>query len=251
MYFLLQITIASLQNLLLEKDTTLSRYQELLKTERMEHSKSCSEFQLELEAIKTRNDDLNRKIKERDSLLEELNRRFSDLEGGSHQSQHHDGVEKGSREVDAADEMSFNLLDSNRIDDIYVTESKEFELAEKQMELQEVDGKWRLADEEVRRLQGQLMEVSKRESGWESALAERDLEVETLNRRLKEEGNTRNTDRSLEELRDMLEEKDRHIHDLTKTLTHFHVRIDWESLFNNHYIFITVPPHFRTTSTTT
>lgn len=208
--------------MLLEKDTTLSRYQELLKTERMEHSKSCSEFQSELDAIKTRNDDLNRKVRERDSLLEELNRRFSD---GSDHQHHVDGVEKGSREVDAADEMSFNLLDSNRIDDIYVTESREFELAEKQMELQEVEGKWRMAEEEVRRLQGQLMEVSKRESGWESALAERDLEVETLNRRLKEEGNTRNTDRSLDELRDMLEEKDRHIHDLTKTLTHFHVRI--------------------------
>lgn len=178
-----------------------------------------------------RNDDLNRKIKERDQLLEDLNKRFSDLEGvqgGVLSSARDPDMEKGSREVDA-DEMSFNLMDSNRIDDIYVTESKEFELAEKQMEIQELTEKLRVSEEEINRLQQRLLDVSKRESGWENVLAEKDLEIESLVRKLKEVGDEKRsdvsmyTDRNIEELKDMLDEKDRHIHDLTRTLHHFHV----------------------------
>lgn len=192
-----------------------------------------------MDSLKSRNDELNRKIKERDLLLEDLNKKFNELENikgfTAMRPERETGVEKGSQEVDQDDhEMSFNLLDSNRIDDIFVDESKEFELAEKQMEIQDMEVKLHHAEEEITRLQNQLIEVSKRESGWESALAEKDFEIENLNRRLKEEdkriGGLGHTDRNLEELKDMLEEKDRHIHDLTRTLTHFHVSITLFSL---------------------
>lgn len=245
--FRLQITIASLQNLLLEKDTTLSRYQDLLKTERMEHNKSCAEYQTEIDNVKCRNDELNRKIQERDVHLEELKRKLSEIKEGQPEAE----VEKGSREMHDDDdpEMSFNLLDSNRIDDIYVNESREFELAEKQMELQELKGRLVVTEEEIQKLQRQLIEVSKRECGWESALAEKDIEIERLKERFlndKVEGGSRagNTifDGNLEDLKEMLEEKDRHIHDLTKTLTHFHVskimrRISYFCLLNTLLFF--------------
>ena len=213
-----------MQNLLLEKDTTLSRYQELLKTERMEHSKSCSEYQSEVETCKVRNAELNEKIRELTAKIHDLeDAREATLPLATNRES---DVEKGALEVDGENEMSFNLLDSNRFEEIYVTESREFELAEKQMEIQELQGKLKVAQDEVTRLQQQLMDVSRRETGWESALAEKDLEIESLIRKLKQmesEGVGSFGDRGIEELKDMLEEKDRHIQDLTRTLEHFHV----------------------------
>lgn len=217
----------------------------------MEHFKSCSEYQTELDTIKSRNDELNRKIKERDFLLDDLNRKFNELEemkGYPAMSAQRENteVEKGSQEVDQDDrhEMSFNLLDSNRIDDIFVDESKEFELAEKQMEIQDMEAKLHLAQEEIVRLQQQLIEVSRRESGWETVLAEKDFEIESLNRKARDEekrgGVLCHTDRNLEELKDMLEEKDRHIHDLTRTLTHFHVRIEFVCIFVDQFRLIII-----------
>ena len=44
------------------------------------------------------------------------------------------------------------------------------------------------------------------------------------------------TRREIEQLREMLEEKDRHINDLTDTLTHFHVNYSTFWRINAHYI---------------
>lgn len=231
-----QITIASLQNLLLEKDTTLSRYQDLLKTERLEHSKSCSEHNTEIDRLKSQCEELTKKIKERDIVVEELKENLSHVERlhegevtlSSHQITERD-IEKGAREVDE-DDRDISLIDSNKfIDEVFIDESKEFELAEKQMEIQELESRLKQSDEEIRRLQGQLMEVSKREGGWEAALAEKDREIENLSRKVKDGGKRQAinfvTPTDVDQLRDLLEEKDRHINDLTETLTHFHVRI--------------------------
>lgn len=225
--------------MLLEKDTTLSRYQDLLKTERLEHSKSCSEHSSEIDNLKFQREELNKKIKERDLLVEELKEKLLQLDRlgdvqvmkpstGIGQFTEND-IEKGSQEIDE-DDREMSLIDSNKfIDEVFIDESKEFELAEKQIEIQELEGRLERAEEEIRRLQNQLMEVSKRESGWENVLEERDREIETLSRRLKEGGKHGSTTSfvghtaDVDQLRDLLEEKDRHINDLTETLTHFHV----------------------------
>lgn len=217
--------------MLLEKDTALSRYQELLKTERLEHSKSCEEFQLEIDSAKAQYDELTRKIKERDEMFDDLNRKFSDLAQirgmpppPPRKSSPELEREKGVQEDEP--ELSFNLLDSAKFEEVFVDESKELELVEKQMELQDAAEKLHAAESEIRRLQHQLIEVSKRERGWDEALAERDLEIESLNRKLKQDVGkslSQCADHNLDEWKTMLEEKDRHIQDLTKTLTHFHV----------------------------
>lgn len=201
----------------------------------MEHSKSCAEFQVELEAVKLQNEESIRKMKERDALLEDYKKLpiSTDLEQSSPiksippNSFRETDIEKGAQEVDTDDaEMSFNLLDSAKFEEVFIDESKEFELAEKQMELQDMEEKLRLAEVEINRLQQQLIDVSNRERGWEAALAERDLDIESLQRKLKDEDRRSVVQGSelgnLDELKEMLEEKDRHIHDLTQTLTHFH-----------------------------
>lgn len=186
--------------------------------------------------MKTLNEQLHQKIRDKESLIDEWNLKFSDMgsvKGEPAIKSRPKDTEKGTQEImqDVDDEMSFNLLDSNRIDDIYATESKEFELAEKQMEIQEMAGKLSSAQEAIERLQQQLIEVCNRERGWETAMAERDFEIENLKERLKDEDKRKASggglfmESNFEDLKEMLEEKDRHIHDLTKTLTHFHVSV--------------------------
>lgn len=210
----LSSTVASLQSLVLEREATLSRYQDLLKVER----KANAELQLANEEV----------VQERDALMEEVQRKRINDQNVEDEKEVVLEVEKGAVEDM---EMSFNLLDSNRLDEMFVSESREFELAEKQMEVEEMTVKCRVAEEEVARLQAQLMEVSQRERGWETAMAERDLEIERLKgeEEKREEKEKRHHHQesgssvSLDGLRELLEEKDRHIHDLTKTLSHFHV----------------------------
>lgn len=45
------------------------------------------------------------------------------------------------------------------------------------------------------------------------------------------------TRREIEQLREMLEEKDRHINDLTDTLTHFHVCLTLNNIYKQNFQF--------------
>lgn len=200
----------------MEKDTTLSRYQDLLKTERNEHSKSCDEYRSEIEKTRSQHEDLQKSIREKDSLLEELQRKCGSITTPN----------IAELKDDARDDPDVQR-DSNKFIDDSFNESKEFELEEKLLEMQTLTQKLLDSEDEVRKLHVQLREVSNREKMWERNLNEKDQEIALLNGRLNAEfkntpDNTTKS-RDLKQLKELLEEKDRHINDLTDTLTHFHV----------------------------
>ncbi|XP_059612733.1 centrosomal protein cep290 [Phlebotomus argentipes] len=209
---ILSITIASLQNLLLEKDTTLSRYQELLKTERNEHSKSSSEYQRDMESLKAEINHLARRLKEKEATIEDLEQKMK--------------AKAESPEVSQEPEKLF--LDDRYLDEMLLDEKRVLAVADEAQKDRIVALETRIAEneEEIRRLQLQLREVSNRESMWEKSLTEKDREISALNERfntdLRDLSDNIANRREIEQLREMLEEKDRHINDLTDTLTHFH-----------------------------
>ncbi|GAB0100854.1 Centrosomal protein cep290 [Sergentomyia squamirostris] len=215
---ILSITIASLQNLLLEKDTTLSRYQELLKTERNEHSKSTNEYQKEIEALRTELDQLARRFKEKVATIEELQQKIKDL------------TEKATKieSPKVSPEAEKLFLDDRYLDEMILDEKRVLAVADGVHKEHVLGLEKKLSDneDEIRRLQLQLREVSNREAMWERSLTEKDREIAALNERfntdLRDLSDNITNRREIEQLKEMLEEKDRHINDLTDTLTHFH-----------------------------
>lgn len=208
-----------------------SRYQDLLKTERLEYAKSCSEHNMEIDSLMNEREELRKEIKERDILVEELKEQL--LEGSglvkaiikpiSLHNITEKYIENGSQE-EGEDDSEIEQIDSNRfIDEAFTDESKIFELAEKQIQIQELEARLEQAEGEIRRLHKQLIEVSNR---WENVLAEKDREIEKWKGKSKD-GMPKNTNANttnVYDLKELLDEKDRHINDLTETLAHFHVR---------------------------
>lgn len=213
---ILSITIASLQNLLLEKDTTLSRYQELLKTERNEHSKSSNEYQKEIESLRAELDQLSRKLREKETSIEDMEQKLKET---------HAKIKIESPGVSPESEKLF--LDDRYLDEMFLDEKKVLAVDEAQKShIENLERKIMENEEEIRRMQLQLREVSNREAMWEKNLTEKDREISALNERfntdLRDLSDNITNRREIEQLREMLEEKDRHINDLTDTLTHFH-----------------------------
>uniref|UniRef100_A0A1B0CJF3 Uncharacterized protein n=1 Tax=Lutzomyia longipalpis TaxID=7200 RepID=A0A1B0CJF3_LUTLO len=171
---ILSITIASLQNLLLEKDTTLSRYQELLKTERNEHSKSTSEYQKEIHALREEINQQTRKLKESEATVADLEVQIREM-----------SVEKvkiDSPEVSPEHEKLF-LDDRYLLDEMFLDEKRVLLANGAKEHIENLEKKLLDNDEEIRRLQLQLREVSKREAMWEKSLTDKDREIAALNER--------------------------------------------------------------------
>lgn len=76
---ILSMSISTLQNLLLEKDTTLSRYQELLKSERNHNMRTFDGLSGEIKELKKVIDGLENTIAEKEKLVEKLKKEIVEL----------------------------------------------------------------------------------------------------------------------------------------------------------------------------
>jgi chromosome segregation ATPase len=76
----LSITIATLRNLWLEKDTTLSRYQQVLKSERKHHTHTYDKLSNEVKQLKRSIDGQESTIHEKNKLVDELKSQIGELE---------------------------------------------------------------------------------------------------------------------------------------------------------------------------
>lgn len=211
---ILSITIASLQNLLLEKDTTLSKYQELLKAERQDRTKEVETQAKEIRNLKQNmenlEEELRKKKKETENLKEQSNATVSKL---SLQDSVTTVKKKSSSE--SADE-------STSSEDKHQFSMHVLYKPDKRKRVEELEAS-------VERMERQVREMSEREKIWEKNLV--DLENENLKLKqqfqstsavVDEVNENINYRREIDRLQKLIEEKDCHIQDLTETLTHFH-----------------------------
>lgn len=203
---ILSITIASLQNLLLEKDTMLSRYRELLEAERHEHSKVHEEQLVEMKKLKKQVEEAERTLKSKEEELLMC--------------------QKGSRPSSKKEVFSSSHSDSDESVKVTSIEKQNVESTKEK----EIDQKkTKLLEGEITKLHLQLQEVSDREKIWEKSLNEKEQEIHKLREKLQTThvDGTEITEnlasrREIEQLRTLVDEKERHIQDLTETLSHFH-----------------------------
>ncbi|XP_062542692.1 centrosomal protein Cep290 [Armigeres subalbatus] len=227
---ILSSTIGSLQNLLLEKDTTLSRYQELIRNERQEHSKTYDENIGQIRALKKEVDEMEQKAYNKQKEIDNLGVQLASLNQFKLQ---HEAV-AAEREAHQAGSMQTDkpelVYTDKTIENMFeIDQKKEEEIEELKMRVKVAEKKLQEASDEVRKGQNNLREMITREKRTEKNLRDKDEEIVALNERLaREHDDLREfTDniasaQEIEQLKEMLEEKDRHIQDLTETLTQFH-----------------------------
>uniref|UniRef100_A0A182TE93 Uncharacterized protein n=1 Tax=Anopheles melas TaxID=34690 RepID=A0A182TE93_9DIPT len=229
---ILSTTIGSLQNLLLEKDTTLSRYQELLKSERSEHSQVYDENMAQIRNLKKRIDDLEQKLYEKQKECDNIATQLNDM---NRLKALQESVPEKPRS--AEDEAATGSSDTGVIvytdkiiENIYeIDEKKEREIQDLNVQVKMLERNVQELENEQKRLQLQLREANTREKKSEKMLREKEMELVSLNDRLTKETHdlrefteTIASAQEIEQLKEMLEEKDRHIQDLTETLSQFH-----------------------------
>lgn len=241
---ILSITIASLQNLLLEKDTTLSRYQDLLRVERQTRASAFDDHRAEVKQLQTVIEQLELKCKL-------ANREMAATKEKLHESEKLMDNNSGSPPVRLASssrmkKITFEEDDTSPAASCTSSTDHHHQVSDKFIEDMFLDDRFQIdhvvgagasstaarlasAESEIVKLQAKLRDVSNREVGWERSLTDKDKEIATLTERVNRNDQLMSTaaDMSakrheLDQLREMLEEKDRHITDLTDTLNHFH-----------------------------
>lgn len=198
---ILSITISTLQNLLLEKDTTLSRYQELLKSERQHQTRAYDELTDEVKQLKRNIDGHEISLNEKDKALERLKSKIVELERK---------LQESSSRVQTPEIRHVTFSDNGSED-------------------RNIEMKLKESQNDLKKLEQQMKDLLNTEKQLQNIVRERDSTIKELNVKLKATNDNLDTlsenfasTTEVDQLRDMLEEKDKHIQELTETLNQFH-----------------------------
>lgn len=178
---ILSVTITSLQNLLLEKDTTLSRYQDLLRTERQDRSKSFDDHRNEVKLLQNTIDALEVKIRMKDREIEKLSGKLTDLE-----ERNLGPINLGAAPV--ADvtvfEEEFSQMSDKHIEDMFMNE-RQVTFGSNEPDINSTDSRNKIQalEKDLEKLQGKLRDVRNRENYLEKTLMEKEKEIVSLNDR--------------------------------------------------------------------
>jgi centrosomal protein CEP290 len=205
---ILSITIATLQNLLLEKDTTLSRYQELLKSERQHYSRTYDESADEIKQLKRTVDTQDTHLNDKAKIIEKLKSQIDDFD----------------RKLKDASRVHSRVPSPDA-----VLPSRHVTFNENEIELRSLEMKLKESQNEIKKMEQQLRDLCNIECQLKNTIHEKDATIKDLNVMLKASNDNLDTlsenfasTADIDQLRDMLEEKDKHIQDLTDTLNQFH-----------------------------
>lgn len=199
-------TISSFQNLLLEKDTTLSRYQELLKNERQQSLKTYDDKMAEIKGLKKNIMNLNDAIELKDREIENIHMKH------------------------AEEKKKINMEKSclSPVQD----EKKELEIEELKLQLLSYEKTINGYDNEVKILKTKLLHLESEEKSNMVTMVDKNDEIANLNEQLLQSNNpfiledlndnVASQQQEIQQLREIVDEKDRHINDLTETLSQFH-----------------------------
>ncbi|XP_064545733.1 centrosomal protein Cep290 isoform X1 [Drosophila montana] len=222
-------TILSFHTLLLEKDQSIQKFQDLLQTEREQSQLLITKQTAENETLKATVNNLNFNIKTKDLEILDLKAKLE--------------LHKPPGAVGAqTSENSLNELTDEKIEEMF--EHSSVDRSPQQPEQEEIEQQASVvivADEaageqekqdteelkELPTLHKQIKELKDKLSYCEQSLVTREEEVEILREKLKlcqdrEKCMESTSNPELEQLRDFLEEKDKHIRDLMDTLKNFH-----------------------------
>ncbi|XP_055378417.1 centrosomal protein cep290 isoform X3 [Condylostylus longicornis] len=224
---IIEATITSLQSLLSEKDVTLKHYQELLKTEREQHLKSCETYEKEIKSLKQIQNEhenilqnKNTEISELTKRLEALNRKNS-LRNGNNES----GKILNNEEFDQNCDNSLNEISDEKIEEMFLDESKSLTLPSATHLFMNLPNLDECPVKQIHQLQSQIRESKSRELFWENSVRAKDEEIFLLKEKiniLQEREKPEISSAEIDQLKVLLEEKDKHINDLMETLASFH-----------------------------
>ncbi|XP_017066295.1 centrosomal protein cep290 [Drosophila eugracilis] len=224
-------TILSFHTLLLEKDQSIQKYQDLLQTERDQNQQAISKQAAEIESLRATVNNLNFNIKTKDAEIEELKLK---LEQKPKTVPEH----ITSTVSNSSSENSVNELTDEKIEELFESSSVERPQEEveahtgpedPETEEQECEEEKQDTEElkEVSTLHKQIKDFKDKLEYSEKNLKSREEELEILKEKLKlcqerEKSVESNLNPELDQLRVFLDEKDKHIKDLMDTLKNFH-----------------------------
>ncbi|KAH8259719.1 hypothetical protein KR026_009458 [Drosophila bipectinata] len=232
-------TILSFHSLLLEKDQSIQKYQDLLQTERDQNQQAISKQAAENETLRTTVNNLNFNIKTKDAEIKELKakleqkpkgvvQRTSSTDSSSSASSEHSVQELTDEKIEELFESSSGDRPQEEEEQV---EDAEVVVANAEPPIEEHEGEQEKQDteelKEVPTLHKQIKDLKDKLEYSEKNLKTREEEIEILKEKLRlcqEREKTVETHVSpeLDQLRAFLDEKDKHIRDLMDTLKNFH-----------------------------
>uniref|UniRef100_A0A1I8PMX4 Centrosomal protein of 290kDa coiled-coil region domain-containing protein n=1 Tax=Stomoxys calcitrans TaxID=35570 RepID=A0A1I8PMX4_STOCA len=225
-------TILSFHTLLSEKDKSIGKYQDILQAEREQTHLNVSKLNGEIEGLKSTITNLNFNIKTKDMEIMELK---SQLEAATVRRNSNEKLDL-ARNAAGGEENADNSLHE-------MTDEKIEELFEENLTVGVSNSPVRTVNEGVAAITEkheleemkdipqnfvkQLKELKDKASYWESALKFKEDEIVILKEKIRllddrEKSAANATNPEIEQLRCLMEEKDRHINELMDTLNNFH-----------------------------
>nr|XP_016994181.2 centrosomal protein cep290 [Drosophila takahashii] len=227
-------TILSFHSLLLEKDQSIQKYQDLLQTERDQSQQAISKQAAENESLRATVNNLNFNIKTKDAEIQELKGKLEQKPKAVLER-----TPSSESSSSSSSENSVNELTDEKIEELFESSSverppEEVEVqavATEDLVTQEPEGEKEKQDtedlKEVPTLHKQIKDLKDKLEYSEKNLKTREEEVDILKEKLKlcqerEKSVESHASPELDQLRVFLDEKDRHIKDLMDTLKNFH-----------------------------
>ncbi|EDX08736.1 GD13578 [Drosophila simulans] len=235
-------TILSFHTLLLEKDQSIQKYQDLLQTERDQSQQALSKQLAENESLRATVNNLNFNIKTKDAEIQGLKEKL--------RQKPEVPVERNpSTDSRSSSDSSVNELTDEKIEELFESSSVE-RPAQEEVEVpeeavpenivtEEPEGEEEKQDteelKEVPTLHKQIKDLKDKLEYSERSLKTREEEVDILKEKLKlcqerEKSVESTVNPELDQLRIFLDEKDKHIKDLMDTLKNFHVMLCYTTI---------------------
>uniref|UniRef100_A0A1B0BPV2 Centrosomal protein cep290 n=1 Tax=Glossina palpalis gambiensis TaxID=67801 RepID=A0A1B0BPV2_9MUSC len=226
-------TILSFHTLLSEKDKSIGKYQDILQTEREQNHLTVSKLNAEIEGLNHAVTQLNVGMKNKDLEILELKTQLESISVRRNSSEKLQ-LATIAMETEENVDNSLNEMTDEKIEEMFQQENSPpnsatgsiviapEEVVKEKHELE--DAKTLLIPTNIMK---QLKELKDKASYYESALKVKEDEIVILKEKVKllqdrEKSSEITNNTEVEQLRIMVEEKDKHINELLETLNNFH-----------------------------
>ncbi|XP_037952907.1 centrosomal protein cep290 [Teleopsis dalmanni] len=231
---IIEKTILSFHALLTEKDKSISKYQDLLQTEREHTQNQFIKLKTDIDCLQSTVDNLNVNIKSKDLEILELKTKLESTYIRRNSNEKID-LARTALVANESVDNSLNELSDEKIEEMFEQESSPISVApkastiltdrSKENEFIEKQDKENL--KEVSTLMLQIKKLKERLKYVTTILKGKEEDIKLLKEKLqlcqeREKSVGTETSSEVEQLRTLLDEKDKHINELMETLKTFH-----------------------------